>query len=120
MINQTIEFAPIILLGSPEIAVMKGTIDTVWGMYIHSNIDVRSGKLQYFINGPEMHRWHHCDRHEAHNRNFSTKLAIWDWMFKTDYFPPDRKADKYGLSDVEFPEGYFRQFLFAFRSFFGK
>jgi sterol desaturase/sphingolipid hydroxylase (fatty acid hydroxylase superfamily) len=47
LINQTVEFAPIVLLGAPpEVAVLKGTIDALWGMYIHSNIDVRSGWLR--------------------------------------------------------------------------
>jgi len=61
LINQTLEYLPIIVLASPEVAVIKGSIDVVWGMYIHSNIDVRSGVLQYVINGPEMHRWHLSD-----------------------------------------------------------
>src|SRR5499427_1305168 len=61
LINQTIEFAPIVLLGAaPEVALIKVTIDALWGMYIHSNIDVRSGRLQWVLNGPEMHRWHHA------------------------------------------------------------
>lgn len=119
LINQTIEFAPIVLLGAaPEVAIMKGTIDAVWGMYIHSNINVRSGKLQYFINGPEMHRWHHADKDEkAYNKNFSTKLAVWDWMFGTAYFPSGKKPAYYGLSEVDFPKNYFKQLWFAFRRF---
>ncbi|MBE2219562.1 MAG: sterol desaturase family protein [Ignavibacteria bacterium] len=119
MINQTIEFAPIILLGaSPETAVYKGTISAVWGMYIHSNINVRTGWLQYFINGPEMHRWHHSeDESEAHNKNFSTKIAAWDWIFQTAYFPRNKTAKKYGLSNFDFPKNYFKQHLFAFRKF---
>ncbi len=61
LINQTIEFAPIILLGSPaEVVAYKGVISAVWGMYIHSNIKINSGRLQLFFNGPEMHRWHHA------------------------------------------------------------
>ncbi|OGU66167.1 MAG: fatty acid hydroxylase, partial [Ignavibacteria bacterium RBG_16_36_9] len=60
LINQTIEFLPIILLGSPpEVIAYKGVISAVWGMYIHSNLNVRTSKLQKIINGPEMHRWHH-------------------------------------------------------------
>lgn len=119
LINQTIEFTPIVLLGaSPEIAIIKGAIDAIWGMYIHSNIDVRSGKLQYIINGPEMHRWHHADMdNEAYNRNFSTKLAIWDWIFKTQYKPEDKKPKVYGLSYLKFPKNFFIQQLFAFRKF---
>ncbi len=116
LINQTIEFAPIILLGAaPEIALYKGLVDAVWGMYIHSNIDVRSGKLQWIINGPEMHRWHHSlGQDQAHNKNFSTKLAVWDWMFGTAYRPQDSKVESYGIADP-FPENYFVQQIYAFR-----
>lgn len=118
LINQTIEFAPLILLGGhPDAILIKGMIDAVWGMYIHSNIDIRTGPLQYIINGPEMHRWHHAIDEEAHNRNFSTKFAIWDWLFGTAYFPKGRKPRGYGLSDVNFPSNYLRQHIFAFRRF---
>jgi sterol desaturase/sphingolipid hydroxylase (fatty acid hydroxylase superfamily) len=49
LINQTIEFAPIILLGAaPEVAVLKGTIDAIWGMYIHSNIDVKERQTSVY------------------------------------------------------------------------
>lgn len=113
LINQTVEFMPIVLLASPEVAVIKGCIDAVWGMYIHANIDVRSGRLQYIINGPEMHRWHHAQDDEAHNKNFSTKLAIWDWLFGTAYRPPQRKPTGYGIGP--FPTTYLGQHAHAFR-----
>lgn len=115
LINQTVEFAPIILLGAaPEVALFKGTIDAVWGMYIHSNINVKSGKLQYFFNGPEMHRWHHANEDEAIDKNFSTKLAIWDWMFGTAYFPKNRQPRKYGLTK-NYPQTFIGQLFHVFR-----
>lgn len=118
MINQTVEFAPIVLLGAaPEVAVFKGVIDAVWGMYIHSNLDVRSGALQYVINGPEMHRWHHATSLAEPGANFATKLAIWDWVFGTAY-RPKHKAEDYGLwNDEPFPTGFLDQQLHAFRGF---
>jgi len=68
--------------------------------------------------GPEMHRWHHADKNEkAYNKNFGTKFAIWDWIFKTAYFPRNEKPKYYGLSYLDFPKNYFRQILFAFRKF---
>ncbi|WP_437301218.1 sterol desaturase family protein [Sorangium sp. So ce426] len=116
LINQTVEFAPIVLLGAaPEVALMKATLDAVWGMYIHSNIDVRTGPLQYVINGPEMHRWHHSGVFTGYGFNFGTKLAVWDWLFGTAYRPAGEKPPCYGLVGVDFPEGYLRQILAAFR-----
>ena len=145
LINQTVEFAPIILLGaSPEVAIYKGMISAVWGMFIHSNIDVRLGKLQYFINGPELHRWHHSDEEgKEFQNNYGTKLAVWDWIFGTAFFPdPEvRKPKQFGLSDTpDYPlskdtsenktriaaaceiiysdiKSYIKQHLYAFRKF---
>lgn len=115
LINQTIEFLPIVLLGAPvEVIAYKGVISAVWGMYIHSNLDVKTGKLQKIINGPEMHRWHHSTG-KGRNRNFATKLAIWDWIWGTAYLP-ETKPDEYGLKTY-FPTHYLSQTLFAFRSF---
>ncbi len=118
LINQTIEYAPIILLGAaPQVILIKGIVDAVWGMYIHSNIDVHSGALQYVINGPEMHRWHHAREITEGGINFSTKLAFWDWIFGTAYLPRPKKPTGYGITGVDFPSGYISQHLFAFRRF---
>lgn len=112
VINQTIEFLPIALLGAaPEVAFMKATLDAVWGMYIHSNIDVRSGRLQWLLNGPEMHRWHHAMELPAPGKNFATKLAIWDWLFGTAHLPAHKPA-AYGLADAGYPKrGFWAYFL---------
>lgn len=118
LVNQTIEFAPMLLLGAPpEVPLIKGMVSAVWGMYIHANIGVRSGRLQYFLNGPEAHRWHHSTDLAPPGMNFGTKLAIWDLLFGTFYLPKERKPTGYGLTYVDFPKGYLRQNLFAFRTF---
>lgn len=112
LINQTIEFMPIVLLGAaPEVAFMKATLDAVWGMYIHSNIDVRAGLLQRVLNGPQMHRWHHATELPAPGKNFATKLAIWDWLFGTAYLP-EHKPARYGLPEADYPKrGFFTYLL---------
>lgn len=117
-INQTVEFGILILLGAPaEALVIKGAISAVWGMWIHANVDVNTGRLQYIINGPEMHRWHHADKDpEAYNMNFATKFAFWDWIFNTAYLPKDKRIKYYGISNP-FPENWFEQFFAAFRKF---
>lgn len=112
LINQTVELAPIVLLGaSPEVALIKVTIDALWGMYIHANIDVKSGALQLVINGPEMHRWHHAVEIRD-GVNFSTKLAFWDYLFGTAHRPAG-KPSGYGLEEP-FPSGYLAQQRYAF------
>jgi sterol desaturase/sphingolipid hydroxylase (fatty acid hydroxylase superfamily) len=116
IINQTIEFAPIILLGAdPMVVPIKACIDAVWGMYIHSNIDVRSGKWQYFINGSEMHQWHHAETKETYFANYATKFAFWDWLFGTAYLP-NKKPFVFGLP-YKYPKDYFLQHAFSVKRF---
>lgn len=118
IIAQTIEFTPIILLGaSPEVALVKGTMDAVWGMYNHANIRVNQGWLIYFFNGPQLHRWHHHTSTSGKSYNFSTKFSIWDWIWHTAYLPKPGERPCYGFRGMEkYPVySYFRQFVCAFR-----
>ncbi len=109
LINQTVEFAPMVLLGAaPAVPVIKGAISAIWGMFIHANCDVRLGRWQWIVNGPEMHRWHHANDPAAYNKNFSTKFAFWDWLGGTAHFP-DRaryRAEGYGLEGIVYPERF--------------
>jgi sterol desaturase/sphingolipid hydroxylase (fatty acid hydroxylase superfamily) len=120
LIAQTIEFAPIVLLGArPEVAIIKGTMDAVWGMYNHSNIRIDQGWLIYFFNGPQLHRWHHHTTPFGKGCNFSTKLSVWDWIWKTAYLPGRDERPNYGFRGMDrYPVySYFRQFWHAFRRF---
>lgn len=104
LLNQTVEFLPIVLLGaSPFVILFKSVIDAVWGMWIHANVNVNTGWLQYIINGPEMHRWHHSNALGRKSLNYATKFAFWDWICGTGYLPQDKKVEAYGLSGGDFP-----------------
>jgi sterol desaturase/sphingolipid hydroxylase (fatty acid hydroxylase superfamily) len=114
LVNQTIELGAMVLLGAdPDVILIKGCLSALWGMWIHSNVDVRTGWLQKIVNGPEMHRWHHAIDYPGDGSNYGTKLAIWDWLFGTAHRPP-RKPAGYGLA-APFPRGYVAQHVYAFR-----
>jgi len=118
VLTELMKYLPMVLLGaSAKVVIAKGTIDAIWGMYLHSNIDVRAGRLQYVINGPEMHRWHHALDEEALNKNLATKVAAWDWLFGTAYWPQHRRPSGYGLVGGEPAGGYLGQQLFSLRPF---
>jgi len=113
-INQTVELAPIVLLGAhPWVIPIKLVISVLTGMYIHSNIDVHHPRWLWFLNGPALHRWHHAVETADHNVNFATKLALWDRCFGTASTPPG-KPRAYGLADPSFPTTYWRQQLHPF------
>jgi len=127
LINQTIEFAPIIFLLNTETALFmipaKALLDAIWGMWIHANINVNTGKLQYLINGPEMHQWHHANHHEVFYKNYSTKIAAWDWIFGTGFLPSLQplkfyfpKPQMFGLP-YAYPNGFWDQLVYAFKRF---
>jgi sterol desaturase/sphingolipid hydroxylase (fatty acid hydroxylase superfamily) len=120
IINQTVEFAPIILLGAaPEVVPIKALIDAMFGMFIHANVKVKMGKLRYFLNSPELHLWHHANYQEVFHANFGTKLSIWDYLFKTVYNPghaPGDKPENWGLG-YDYPKDYFLQHAFSVKRF---
>ncbi len=116
LIAQTIEFAPIVLLGAkPEIAIIKATMDSLWGMYNHTNLKINHGLLIYIFNGPQLHRWHHSKALKP-AVNFSTKLSLWDWIWGTAYNPYPEMPEEYGLKDESYPNySYFKHLILAFR-----
>jgi len=120
IINQTVEFAPIILLNaSPEVVPIKALIDSMYGMFIHGNINVRMGKLKYIFNSPELHLWHHANYKEVFHANFATKLSLWDHLFGTVYFPdhkPGNMNEHWGLY-YDYPKDYFLQHAFSVKRF---
>ena len=120
VINQTIEFAPIILLGAaPEVIPIKALLDAVLGMFRHANIRVNLGKFKYFFNTPQLHLWHHANYQEVFHANFSTKFSVWDYLFGTIYDPqhaPGNKPENWGLP-YSYPRDYFLQHAFSARRF---
>jgi sterol desaturase/sphingolipid hydroxylase (fatty acid hydroxylase superfamily) len=120
IINQTIEFAPIIIFGAaPEVIPIKALLDAMFGMFIHANVKVKLGKLKYFLNSPELHLWHHANYIEVFHANFSTKFSVWDYLFKTVYDPghaPGDKPENWGLH-YDYPRDYFMQHAFSVKRF---
>jgi sterol desaturase/sphingolipid hydroxylase (fatty acid hydroxylase superfamily) len=120
IINQTIEFAPIILLGADPIVIpIKAMLDAMFGMFIHGNIKVNMGKLKYIINSPELHLWHHANYIEVFHANFATKFSFWDYLFGSVYdpgHPPGDKPENWGLH-YDYPRDYFLQHAFSVKRF---
>lgn len=120
IINQTIEFAPIIILGADPIVVpIKAMLDAMFGMFIHANVNVKFGKLKYFLNSPELHLWHHANYREVFHANFSTKFSVWDHLFGTVYDPghaPGNDPENWGLY-YDYPKDYFLQHAFSVKRF---
>ncbi|MEV5820571.1 sterol desaturase family protein [Micromonospora harpali] len=73
-----------------------GLFVIVQGYFIHANIDVRIGWLNYVFSSPEQHRLHHStDLTEA--GNFGSDLSIWDQLFGTFTWRSGRRPAAVGL-----------------------
>lgn len=120
IINQTIEFAPIILLGAdPVVVPIKALLDSMFGLFIHANIKVNLGRFKYIFNTPGLHLWHHANYQEVFHANFATKFSVWDYLFGTVYDPghaPGDRPENWGLY-YEYPRDYFLQHAFSVKRF---
>jgi len=93
---------------------IKAMLDAMFGMFIHANINVKMGKLKYFLNSPELHLWHHANYQEVFHANFSTKFSVWDHLFSTIYdpgFAPGNEPENWGLP-YNFPQDFFYNMRF--------
>jgi sterol desaturase/sphingolipid hydroxylase (fatty acid hydroxylase superfamily) len=87
-------FAPLYLFGlaqtkgsHPDPTVLAVTaVGIVWTFFIHANIGVRLGPLEWLITSPAFHHWHHTND-EHRDRNFSFIFPIIDRVFGTAWLP---------------------------------
>lgn len=71
-------------------------LGTIWGFFIHSNLRIRLGLLEYLIATPAFHHWHHS-RDQHTNRNYASMLPVLDKLFGTLHLAREWPSD-YGLT----------------------
>lgn len=79
--------------------------------FIHSNIRLNFGIINYIIVTPNLHQWHH-DR-EVINVNYSAQIPLLDLIFNTWYLPSKIKVNEYGIKE-KIPNNYLSQFIYPF------
>jgi sterol desaturase/sphingolipid hydroxylase (fatty acid hydroxylase superfamily) len=126
IIYRSLEYIPLAMMGfgiSDFFIVHIFTLIT--GQLGHANLYLPMGKLKYLLNGPQMHLWHHAKEFpKSHPRgyNYGITLSIWDYLFKTNYFPRIDADVPVGLSseDAAFPRDFMGQMIAPFKKVFGK
>lgn len=88
---------------SQESVFAVGLFTIAQGYFVHANIDVRIGRLNYVLASPQQHRLHHStDLSEA--GHYGSDLSIWDLMFRSFTWYPGREPAAVGLQDpTSFP-----------------
>ncbi len=126
IIYRTLEYIPLAMIGfglHEFFVVYMFTLIT--GQLGHANLYLPMGKLKYILNGPQMHLWHHAKEFpKSHPRgyNYGITLSLWDYLFKTAYFPSEDKDLPVGLSDsdADFPRDFVGQMIHPFKKNFTK
>ncbi|MEO0637291.1 MAG: sterol desaturase family protein [Pseudomonadota bacterium] len=72
---------------TPEAAGLGLVFLTLHNMYVHMDIDVDHGRLNWLIASPRFHRWHHADEPVAYGKNLANLVPLWDMLFGTYYVP---------------------------------
>lgn len=83
---------------TPLEAAIAFSIGVVVNVWIHTNISVNLGPLEWFLITPNYHRVHHGARGLT-SKNIGFVLTIWDRMFGT-YANPQIIGDGFALSSV--------------------
>lgn len=76
-------------------------------------------KMKYIFNSPEMHIWHHAHDLPENRKtgvNYGLTLAIWDYIFGTNYIPREGRDISLGFEGVEhFPDDFVKQNINGFK-----
>ena len=103
ILYRSLLYVPLLFLGGegePLFAV--AVVGTAWGHFNHSNLRLGIGPLAYLFNSPRMHLWHHDASSEGGiSKNYGIVLSLWDWLFRTAYWPRDRAPAELGYPGLE-------------------
>jgi sterol desaturase/sphingolipid hydroxylase (fatty acid hydroxylase superfamily) len=116
LIYRAVKYFPLIILGvESQIILSIAIISTLIGHLNHSNIKMDYGIFRFILNSPRFHVWHH-DKilHDQTGQNFAIVFSIWDWIFKTAYYPSEiEQPDSLGFEMMEkFPKNLLKRLFY--------
>ena len=125
ILYRTLEYIPLAMIGFGITDFFIVHIFTlITGQLGHANVKINLGYFKYLFNGPQMHLWHHAKQlPEGYNHgiNYGITLSVWDYLFKTNYWPSDDENLPIGLPNNEkFPEDFVGQTVRPFENIFRK
>ncbi|OZG74718.1 sterol desaturase [Hahella sp. CCB-MM4] len=118
--NRFAGYLPIFVLGfAPSALYAYLVFVSFHAIFIHANVKFRFPVLRWVLATPEFHHWHHSSEEAAIDKNYAGFLPLYDWLFGTTYMPK-QLASQYGTVSDDIPDGIVGQFLYPFKSWFGK
>ena len=118
VVYKSLTYLPLLLLEVPgDVILPIAVVSTLIGDLNHANLFISWGPLRYVLNSPRMHVWHHdIEKHLRHGQNYAIVFSIWDWVFRTVYWPDDRKQpEQLGFTRQRFfPTGLLARLVYPF------
>ncbi len=101
IVTQIIIQGSLILLGArPESIFIFNALMGLQGLISHFNVEIKAGFLNYIFIGTELHRYHHSANSEE-AQNYGSVITIWDIVFGTFYYKPNRTPERLGVENVK-------------------
>lgn len=87
----------------------------VQAVFVHANVGIDFGWLNYVLVTPQFHHWHHSDDRAAADKNFAVHLPVLDMLFGTFHLPRGEWPRSYGVIGPPIPDSVLGQTLYPFR-----
>lgn len=121
-LHQTVEMAagvaPLLLVGLPvQVAAALALAVAIQLLLQHSNADYRVGPFKYVLALNEGHRFHHLKWAGIGDVNFGLFTLLWDHLFRTFSYDPDRRFTSTHLgmaAKPDYPVDYLAQLTYPF------
>ena len=89
-----------------ELLAMYGTANILLTFAVltvlhHSHLPVSFGPLDRIFISPHMHQIHHSLKRAHWDKNFGSKLSMWDWLFGTGVKAPLDETLRFGVEEPE-------------------
>ncbi|MBL0332847.1 MAG: sterol desaturase family protein [Chlorobiota bacterium] len=99
--------------------VIQYIINIFNSFFTHSNIKCKFGFVNYIINTPETHHWHHAyNIKKKYGVNFASILNCWDYLFGTIYLPIDIEPILGDEKKSKVPATFIGQFFYPFKQIY--
>ncbi len=119
ILYRSIEYLPLAMIGfGIQDFILVHLFTLTIGHLNHANIYLPLGPLQYLLNSPQMHIWHHSKElpKGSYGVNYGITLSVWDYLFGSVWMPRNGRDIPLGFDDVErYPHGFWGQLVKPFQ-----
>jgi sterol desaturase/sphingolipid hydroxylase (fatty acid hydroxylase superfamily) len=91
-------FLPLAWIGFHPLAIVAAlSFNLLYQFFIHTELPLRLGPLEWVLNTPTHHRVHHATNATCLDKNFGGVLIVFDRLFGTFVTAPKNEPLRYGI-----------------------